>query len=502
VRSGYAWASAALLVAVALHHAEQHWAADFWEHAAVVRELSLRPTSPSHPLLGLDAPHVFFSPYGVALGGLARLSGASGFTALGAAALFNLLLLVWALRWFVRGAFPSQSSDRTASLALGFVVLLWGWAPWSFSGFFHLDALLYAASYPSTFAFGLSLAGLGAAARYLEAPHPGWLAALGLSAAIVLLVHPLTSAFLGALLLGLAVGAHPSAPDRLRRGSALAAAACLGAGLASLWPCYSLLDLLRFESGEFHDSNRQVYVGLRTLSKLGPALLGLAPLALWARRQPRHPLVVALLPLLLLIALGWITERYAYGRALSHVAVVLQLALAVWINECWEDLTRWPVRERVVNVLRPASVAAVALACVVFHGAVGRLLHSESVDHAGLASIAERVGEREVVLADPHTSWRVPAYAGRVVASRHPLAFVPDQEQRRLDLARFFAPGTPAPEREQLALRYEASWVLINAEVTVDPEELLASLAGWTRLEASDGPLTLLRVVVPAPLPE
>jgi hypothetical protein len=49
-------------------HAQRgQWQADFWEHAAVVRELSTNPADPRHPQLTIEAPHAFSSPYNLAV---------------------------------------------------------------------------------------------------------------------------------------------------------------------------------------------------------------------------------------------------------------------------------------------------------------------------------------------------------------------------------------------------------------------------------------------------
>jgi len=47
------------------HTRNQLWVEDFWEHSAVVRELSTHLLHPKHPQLLLDAPHPFYSPYAV-----------------------------------------------------------------------------------------------------------------------------------------------------------------------------------------------------------------------------------------------------------------------------------------------------------------------------------------------------------------------------------------------------------------------------------------------------
>src|SRR5882724_3890508 len=75
-----------------------YFSSDFWEHAAVVRELSVRPFSPTHPLLLVDAPHAYFSPYLLAVALAARATGISAISALASAGLVNIVLLILALR--------------------------------------------------------------------------------------------------------------------------------------------------------------------------------------------------------------------------------------------------------------------------------------------------------------------------------------------------------------------------------------------------------------------
>jgi len=49
-----------------------------------------------------------------------------------------------------------------------------------------------------------------------------------------------------------------------------------------------------------------------------------------------------------------------------------------------------------------------------------------------------------------------------VIAADHPLAFVPDHEDRQADLERFFKPETTHPERLQIARKYSADYLLLN----------------------------------------
>ena len=68
----------------------------------MVRELATHPTHPRHPLLLIDAPHAFASPYALLVAALCRLTGVSSVTGLTVASLVNLVMLLVALRVFVR----------------------------------------------------------------------------------------------------------------------------------------------------------------------------------------------------------------------------------------------------------------------------------------------------------------------------------------------------------------------------------------------------------------
>ena len=114
---------------------------DFWEHAAVVRELAAHPLSPEHPLFSVNATHAYFTPYHLAVALAARVTGLPAMAALSAAGLVNLVLLVLAFRLFLVRLLPR--GEATAPYALLFAFFLWGREPWMWSGFLHLGMLGY-----------------------------------------------------------------------------------------------------------------------------------------------------------------------------------------------------------------------------------------------------------------------------------------------------------------------------------------------------------------------
>jgi len=86
---------------------------DFWEHAAVLRELSIHPFHPRHPILDLDMPHAFFSPYLVFLGGISYYLGLSYFSALAVAGVVNAVLFLLGFYLLCRTFVPCQRAAES-----------------------------------------------------------------------------------------------------------------------------------------------------------------------------------------------------------------------------------------------------------------------------------------------------------------------------------------------------------------------------------------------------
>ena len=145
----------AILVLVIGHTINGQWAGDFWEHSAVVRELTSHPFSPKHPQLAVDAPHAFFSPYTLVVALTARSMKWDPVTALSVFGITNFLLLLAGLRLFISTLFPKNRS-ATLFYSLLFITMLWGKDAWEYSGFFHLKVLGYVLPYPSTFSMALT----------------------------------------------------------------------------------------------------------------------------------------------------------------------------------------------------------------------------------------------------------------------------------------------------------------------------------------------------------
>ena len=80
----------------------QPWSADLGVHAATVERLRESLTAPGNPLVDVDGPSPYYSPYPLLLAVVSRLTGASAVTMLAIAGPVVVVLLLWGLRAFVR----------------------------------------------------------------------------------------------------------------------------------------------------------------------------------------------------------------------------------------------------------------------------------------------------------------------------------------------------------------------------------------------------------------
>jgi hypothetical protein len=476
----YAVLGAAIAVLLGARSRSAAWIGDFWIYAATVGELAVRPLEPLNPLLGSGYAFAFHSPYALALGFVARISGAAPVDVLVAQGMVNLALLAAALFAFVVTWVRRPSA---AFYALLFVVFLWGREPWSFSGFLHLRSLAYVLPYPSTFAAAAALGTLAAFARLAETPK-AWVPLCVGAGALLFAVHPVTALFLWVGLLAWSLGA----PRTRVHWMLFAAAAAASFGLALAWPLVPMRELWFGQLARVHEGNDSMYDG--PLARIAPALLGLPVLVLRLRRDRRDPLSIATVLLGLLVVYGGVAGAWTYGRLIAPAVLLLQVALADALAGA-EVLLRdrpWPRR------LLPAAVAGLLVAgswTVV--GEVAREARHPG-DRLWLRFLREHVGRDDVVMTDRDTCWYVPAFAGRVVAYPMHLPFVPDHDQRLAAVGRFFEPGVPESERRALLDRYRVRYVLLPKHHFPDRPELRAELQPLGATVYADVEYELVRV--------
>ena len=505
----YAALCVALWALMLVQTTRGQWVGDFWEHSAVVRELATHLAHPRHPQLLLDAPHAFVSPYSVGVALLARGLGGNVVLALALAGMVNLVLLLVGLWLFVVAVAPKHAA-ATAFYTLLLTLLGWGAGVWYFSGFFHLGVIGYVLPYPSTFAMGLTLMALwvngrrvatsatsefrlaGGSLRRLQPAaggcspklaetsacqaelrpvagetacaaerdgQAGWanLIAVFAIAAVVLLAHPITFFLLAAGLTAQAVTSPKWRREFLVAVSVLAAAFAL----ALCWPYFPVLRLFLGEARVYDGENRVMYQ--QVLTRTWPVLLGVPLLAYAAWRNWRRSLGVMFVLLAGLYALGAFTGKFSYGRVLPQMALLLHLTIAgtfalLEARLAGPDGARW----RRLLVPTAAITLALWLGWPLVQAARWLSFGEHQPSRETYAFLARHVGQYEVVLADLPTAWPVPTFGGKIVAALHPLAFVPDHEQRKEDVARFFRNAATRTEREEVIAKYAVDYLLVR----------------------------------------
>jgi hypothetical protein len=466
------------------------WVEDFWEHSAAVSELIRHPFKPGHPQLAVSAAHTFLNPYTFVVAQFARLFHLDAISALSIFGVLNFCLFCYGLRAFISSLqiqtqtndYESKDADNNTLTfyALLFILFLWGGKPWPYSGFFNYDIFFWNLTYPSTFIGGLSLLGLAFNARHQFDRNYAYLVALIALTSTALLTHPLTAQF---LLIGFFAQIFTSqAAQSARPVTRAVQFICLikiavvfatSIAIATLWPFYPILDLFQGAAKVYDISNGDMYFHLVT--RAWPFML-LAPLFLWMLFKPAlRPLLIIFVATASIYALGYLTERYSFGRIISYTIIIIQLACAVaafqferWLQYSSPRLARTGQIATLLLLLlwasqwAPSSISRLLTAANSLW--LGRTVSSQII-YKDYLFLPNQIAPQAVVFADIETSWFIPSFGAKVVAADHPLAFVKDAEQRRQDVIKFFEPQTTVQERTGLLQKYQAKYLLLNKQL-------------------------------------
>ncbi|MGW0535766.1 hypothetical protein [Streptomyces sp. NPDC003032] len=446
---------------------------DFGQHAAVVERLKENLLHPAHPMADLPGDgSAYYSPYAVAQGLLAKATGFAGWEVVKVSGPLNLLVLLTGIGRFVRVLTPRPWAPVLALFAM---VLLWGTRMAWWSGYLGLMSMTGNLGYPSTFAIGLAFWAWAWAGALARRPRGLWpYVGLGSLCGLVLLVHPISSV---AAVIGVAAFA---ASDRKARSwgrlGAWAVTALTAAVVAALWPYFSVFSLVGDDSVDW--IHRQLYSGMP--QRFWLALLGLPALWLRHRRDRRDPLVLMFALECAVVAYGWVSGHYTYGRILGLTLVPLQFALAIEL-----------AAPRTWGWRRGALAGAAALgACVGFFqvqagAVVPRALDPIGFDQPprwpGYGWAAGHMRKGDVVLTDGYRPTRsVPGYGANLVAPAWPDASLDEAvRERRLTAVRtYLSPASSRAQRSAIAGRYDVRWLLLAPGQKAPPE---AVVVDWSR---------------------
>ena len=445
------------------------WVGDFWEHSAVVRELAAHPFSPEHPLLAIKTPHAFYSPYSLGVALFSRICQLDPVTALAIAGVVNFVLLLISLRLFIGQLFDCRNVDFFTLL---FMLLLWGQIPWSYSSFFHLRVLNYVLPYPSTFSTALSLFAFASFIYAVKNKKPIWYLPILFIIAIVLLAHPYTFIFLTVGLFALSIGFKAKWVDYIWFTGIYVAAIMI----ALIWPYFSFIEFIKSGSSAFHGDIGSMYV--KFFSRTWPALLlGIPLIVLRFKKNFRDPLVLMFLGFILIYLYGYFFGKSAYGRVIAYFMFVLHLVIAEGAARLEEKFTVKKMTPQIAHFIFICLILIVLIPLSfrdVLKVGLRNAIPGKKNSFESYKIFSHYVKHDEIVLSDIYTSWFIPTFGGKVVASNNALAFVNDQLIRRNDVNLFFSKNTTFEERIEIIKKYKVDILLFNKERIPDWEQMAA----------------------------
>jgi len=456
--------------------------ADYWEHAAVIKEWSSNIWSPRDPYLSLDSPSIRFIPSFFVVAGIAGIFHLTAFQALGLSGLLNLGLLLTGIYLFTKAYFKSEWAP-----VWGLVILLTSWGTGDLrSGFYQLRCLFFVVSYPSVFVLAIAFITLWLVVQILRREFTslwGYFALAALTS-IMLISHITFGAFalISACLLTIF---EPGIARSLRFKVLLSVSS--GLFLSLLWPYFSLgrmiLILLSYKT-HWHKLPTSYYHLKDVLKTLGPAVLGIPAVFYAAYKRKNGFLIFGFLVMVLLLAVGVIFSVRTGEQFLIFAVFFLHLALIWAIFEEKAAPPRpslSPTNRRFLQKGLHSLLALffgwnITVAILEFTGLPVQLIpqvpyhYSWSAEShrviSELRHLASFIPERAVVIAPGRISGLLPAFSGKVVMARRAGFFVSSEERDRryADNKKVYSAETSPLEREELLKRYGVSYLLFDRE--------------------------------------
>jgi len=457
--------------------------ADYWEHAAVIKEWSSDIWSPQDPFLSLDSPSIRFIPSYFVVAAIAGIFHLTAFQALGLGGLLNLGLLLAGIYLFTKAYFKSEWAP-----VWGLVILLTSWGTGDLrSGFYQLRCLFFVVSYPSIFVLALTLITLWLAVKILRREFTSrWgYFALAVLTPVMLISHITFGAFalISVCLLSIF---EPDIARSLRFKVLLSVGS--GIFLSLLWPYFSFGQMiLKLLSYQKHWSKLPTsYYHLQGVMKiLGPAVLGIPAIFYAAYKRKNGFLISGFLTMVLLLAVGVIFPVLTGERFLLFAVFFLHMAL-IWAILEGEASPPRPSRSSTNRrFLQKGLHSLLALffgwnitaAIFEFTGLPVQLIpqvpfhyYWSAESHrtiSDLKRLAPFIPERAVVMAPDTISKLLPAFSGKVVVA-HPGGgfFMSSEESNRryTDNEKVYSAETSPIEREELLKRYGVSYLLFDRE--------------------------------------
>ena len=230
--------------------------------------------------------------------------------------------------------------------------------------------------------------------------------------------------------------------------------------------------------------------------RIFPALFAL-PLLFKRFTQNRcDPLVLLFLFTLTLYIYGGVSQQWAYGRSITFIVLILHLLLAHSMSQferrLFQHLRLWQ-RKLGCSVIILTLMIGLTYANSI-RPVLDRISQREPNKASSYMFLKHLTQREDVILANIFTSWVVPTFGGKVVATYHPLSFVPDLPERTENVLRFFSFGLSQKERLHIIEKYNVRFLLLNKQEDRNWEKLAGDFKSISKPLWENQDLLLLKL--------
>lgn len=436
------------------------WVGDFFEHAAVVKELSQNLFHPKNPIIRSEIPHAFFSPYAVVVAAFSKFTGLSSIHALTCFAFFNLIFFLYCLYFFSKSIFQKKHG-LIASLSLIFTMLFWGESPFIWSGFYHIFGLHYILPYPSTFALALSLLTLGLVSKNNSKYYP----IIIFCNAVVLITHPTTAVILFTAIVAMCFCFKGySLKQYIVNTTTLTLPSVV---LSMFWPYFNIFDLLIGNNSALDFNTSSVVVYSDIFKKNWPILLAVPSLIYSKYHSKAVFLALSVAMLVLFYLAGYIFNFYGISRVISGAILFSHILIAYTVVLLLDKPKI--VHRYYLSFLLLSFVISISLNFSQLGRVVAKIFKEKDIEYYHKFSfLKSEVNSTDIILSDNRSNWYIPSYNGKVISSscadecKHPLHWIDDYKDRRNAIDSFFMKESSDSLKLILIKTYNPDYILIN----------------------------------------
>lgn len=455
-RYSFVFVALFLIIFESINILKGQWGGDFWEHSAVVNELSKHLIHPNNPIIRTDIPHAFFSPYSLLVAIFSRITNLNSILALQFFAFFNLIFFLLSFYWFCKYVFK-ENHTLVAALSLLLILFFWGIDPICWSGFYHIMVLHAVLSYPSTFTISLVFLILTIIIKdNVQQSYLNSIIIIILNA-VVFITHPYTALFLYSGIIALNFSFNNYSIKLCMVKSSIVIIP--GLMLCFLWPYYNIIDLLIGNNADFHNISKGLYSGF--IKNNWPLVLLIPSLFVIKKDKIFYFFLIGIILMFLIYISGLIFKIYGVSRLISNIMMFAHILMAYSV---------------VLLINKPKMFSKAYLITLFIAITISLSLNNRNLrvtfdnifknknieDYNKYSVLRNLVAPDDIILSDANSNWIIPSFNGKVISSLHPIYWINDINERRNAVDSFFVKENSDSIRQFIIHKYHPKYLLID----------------------------------------